>query len=96
MVTDKLRLNDNKTEFLIFGTKQQLSKTSRCHLTIASATVSPVNSARILELGWVGALPSKIILTKRVVVLTFTYTTSGTSERSNKGNYPNIGALPRY
>ena len=81
MVTDKLRLNDNKTEFLIFGTKQQLSKTSRCHLTIASATVSPVNSARILELGWVGALPSKITLTKRLVVLTFTYTTSGTSER---------------
>jgi len=53
MVTDKLRLNDNKTEFLIFGTKQQLSKISRCHLTIGSATVSPVNSAR--DLGtWMG------------------------------------------
>ena len=53
MVTDKLRLNDYKTEFLIFGTKQQLSKISRCHLTIGSATVSPANSAR--DLGtWMG------------------------------------------
>ena len=48
MLTDKLSLNDNNTEFLIIGTKQQLSKISPCHLTIGSATVSPVNSARNL------------------------------------------------
>ena len=48
MLTDKLKINDNKTEFLIIGTKQQLSKISPCHLTIGNATVSPVNSARNL------------------------------------------------
>ena len=48
MLSDKLRLNDSKTEFLIIGTKQQLSKISSYHLTIGSATVSPVNSARNL------------------------------------------------
>ena len=48
MLTDKLKINDNKTEFLIIGTKQQLSKISPCHLTIGNATVSPVNCARNL------------------------------------------------
>ena len=48
MLADKLRLNDSKTEFLIIGTKQQLSKISSYHLTIGSATVPPVNSARNL------------------------------------------------
>ena len=49
MLTDKLRLNDNKTEFLTTGTKQQLSKISPYYLTIAIANVSPVNSARNME-----------------------------------------------
>ena len=48
MLTDKLSLNENNTEFLIIGTKQQLSKISPYLLTIGSATVSPVNSARNL------------------------------------------------
>ena len=70
-----------KPEFLIIGTKQLLSKISPCHLTIGSATVSLVNSAiGIVEREWIRALPSKITLTKRVELLTFRYTTSGTSE----------------
>ena len=48
MLTDKLSLNENNTEFLIIGTKQQLSKISPYLLSIGSATVSPVNSARNL------------------------------------------------
>lgn len=47
MLTDKLSLNENNTEFLIIGTKQQLSKISPYLLTIGSATVSPVNSASL-------------------------------------------------
>ena len=70
MLTDKLSLNDNNTEFLIIGTKQQLSKISPYHLTIGG----------ILEGEWIRALPSKITLTKRLELLTFRYTISGTSE----------------
>lgn len=47
MLTDKHRLNDNKTEFLSIGTMQQLPKISPCHLTIGSATVSPVSARNL-------------------------------------------------
>ena len=39
MLTDKLKINDNKTEFLIIGTKQQLSKISPCHLPFLRSIV---------------------------------------------------------
>ena len=41
-------LNDDKTEFLIIGTRQQLSKVSIQSIKIGQTAVSPVGSARSL------------------------------------------------
>ncbi|CAH3028999.1 unnamed protein product [Porites evermanni] len=41
MLTDKLKLNDDKTEFMLIGTKQQLSKVNIDCLTVGSIDVVP-------------------------------------------------------
>ena len=46
MREDQLMLNDDKTEFLIIGTRQQLSKVSIQSIKVGQAEVSPVVSAR--------------------------------------------------
>ena len=48
MLTDKLKLNDDKTEFKLIGTKQQLFKVNIDCLTIGSIDVAPVTVARNL------------------------------------------------
>jgi len=48
MLTDKLKLNDDKTEFMLIGTKQQLSKVNIDSLTIGNIEVTPVTAARNL------------------------------------------------
>ena len=48
MRQDQLMLNDDKTEFLIIGTRQQLSKVSIQSMMIGQTEVSPVASARNL------------------------------------------------
>lgn len=48
MQTDKLKLNDGKTEFLIIGTKQQLEKVNVDHLTVGTEKISPTTSVRNL------------------------------------------------
>ena len=48
MLTDKLKLNDDKTEFMLLGTKQQLSKVNIDSLTVGSIDVAPVTVARNL------------------------------------------------
>ena len=42
MLTDKLKLNDDKTDFMLIGTKQQLSKVNIVSLAIGSIDVAPV------------------------------------------------------
>ena len=39
---DKLKLNDDKTEFMFIGTKQQLSRVNIDCLTVGSIDVAPV------------------------------------------------------
>ena len=46
MRQDQLILNDDKTAFLIIGTRQQLSKVSIQSINVGQAEVSPVVSAR--------------------------------------------------
>ena len=48
MVTDKLKLNDDKTEFLTIGTRQQLSKVHIERLSVGDVSVTPVTVARNL------------------------------------------------
>ena len=48
MLHDKLKLNENKTEFLIIGTSQQLAKVSISSLRVGNSVITPVSSARNL------------------------------------------------
>ena len=48
MAVDKLKLNDDKTEFLIIGTRAQLEKINITELRIGQVMVSSVSNARNL------------------------------------------------
>ena len=48
MISDNLMLNDDKTEFLILGTKQQIAKVNIDNIKVGSANVSPVPVVRNL------------------------------------------------
>ena len=48
MLRDKLKINDGKTEFVIIGTRQQLSKVHVDSLALRDARVSPVQSVKNL------------------------------------------------
>ena len=48
MITDKLKLSDDKTEFLIIGTRQQLSKVHIEKLSVGDVSVAPATIARNL------------------------------------------------
>ena len=45
---DKLKLNDDKTEFMIIGSRQQLEKVSVAELSVGDISVSSVSTARNL------------------------------------------------
>ena len=47
MLNDKLKLNDDKTEFMIIGESQQLAKVSINSLRVGTATITPVSSAKV-------------------------------------------------
>ena len=49
MISDNLMLDDDKTEFLILGTRQQLAKVNIDNIKVRSAKVSPVSAVRNLE-----------------------------------------------
>ena len=48
LLHDKLKLNDNKTEFILIGTRQQLAKVDGISLCVGDSEVSPVKSAKNL------------------------------------------------
>ena len=48
MITDKLKLNESKTEFMIIGTRQQFSKINRNTMLVGSDRVESVTEARNL------------------------------------------------
>ena len=48
MVVDKLKLNEEKTEFMLIGTHQQLSKVWTDSVLVAGSVVSSVSEARNL------------------------------------------------
>ena len=48
MISDKLMLNDDKTEFLAIGTSKQLSKVSVSSIRVGDVDTIPVHSAKNL------------------------------------------------
>ena len=48
LLHDKLKLNDNKTEFILIGTRQQLAKVDGISLCVGDSEVSPVKLAKNL------------------------------------------------
>ena len=48
MLCDKLKINDGKREFVIIGTRQQLSKVHVDSLAVGDAQVLPVHSVKNL------------------------------------------------
>lgn len=48
MLTDQLKLNDNKIEFMVIGTRLQLGKVSTSELSIGYSKVVPVSTAKNL------------------------------------------------
>lgn len=49
MVSHRLLLNDTKTEFLIIGSRQQLSKVTINSVRVGESVIEPVDSVRNLE-----------------------------------------------
>ena len=41
MISDKLMMNDEKTEFMIIGTRQQLAKVEIEHIHVGDCNVEP-------------------------------------------------------
>ncbi len=52
MITDKLKLNERKTEFMIIRTHQQLKKVTVDQLLVGNMRVIPVSNVK--DLGMVG------------------------------------------
>jgi hypothetical protein len=48
MYQDKLKLNDDKTEFLIIGSRQQILKVNPCTIRVGNTEIKPVSEARNL------------------------------------------------
>ena len=64
MLNNKLKLNDDKTEFIIIGTSQQLAKVSINTLRVGAATITPVSSARDLGSWFDSKLTMEIHISK--------------------------------
>ena len=54
MIADKLKLNDDKTEFMIIGTHAQLDKVNVSEIVVGHAKVPAVKTARNLG-AWLDA-----------------------------------------
>ena len=65
MLNHKLKLNDDKTEFIINGTSQQLTKVSINTPRVGAATITPVSSARNLGPWFDSKLTMAIHILKR-------------------------------
>ena len=51
MIKEKLKINDNKTEFILIGTRQQLAKVDIKGLVGGDATISPVTAVKTSDRG---------------------------------------------
>ena len=49
MIRDQLKLNDDKTEFVLIGTKQQLEKVNFRNITVGEALIEAKSEVRNLD-----------------------------------------------
>ena len=72
----KLKMNDEKTEFLLIGTNQQLKKIEQSPIPIGTELIYSVKNARYLG-GWIDEnISLNVTFPKRVVLLIITSETS--------------------
>ena len=64
MLNDKLMINDDKTEFIIVGTKQQLAKVSIEHIKIGNTEIKPSLKVRNLGSWFDSTLAMSVHITK--------------------------------
>ena len=72
MLNDKLKLNDEKTEFMIIGTVHQLAKVSINSLRVGAAFITPVSSARNLG-SWFDSKPTMVFHISKTCNSSFYY-----------------------
>ena len=75
MTQTLLKLNSNKTEFILFGTRHQLSKVDDINIQIGSNTIKPANHVRNLGFVMENCLKMVHILIKLLVPATVPYAT---------------------
>ena len=51
MLTDKLKLNEDKNKFVVIGTHNQLGKVYIGELSVGDSKIIPVSTTRILGFG---------------------------------------------
>ena len=51
MLSNHLLINDSKTEFIIIGSKQQMSKININEITVGESTIEPVEAVKASECG---------------------------------------------
>ena len=76
MIRDRLMLNDDKTEFLLLGTKQQLAKVDINSITFGESVVNTKPVVRNLGSWLILNLVCLLILAASVAQLSFIYITS--------------------
>ena len=91
MLADKLKLNDDKTEFIIIGTRQQLKKVTFNTLRVGNTLVTSLSNAKNLGSWFDAQMNLNTHVTKNAARLhSFTCSTSGVLENFS------IMKLPRY
>ena len=70
MVSNRLLLNDEKTEFLLIDTRQQLSKVEPLPLRVGTMDIEPVNCVRNLG-AWFDSMLSMELISTKYAVLDF-------------------------
>ena len=85
LITNKLHINDTKTEFLIIGTRQQLYKVQTDSISLGESRISSSKKYGILELG--STIPYQCLLrsVKLPLPASTTSITSGVIESISLG-----------
>ena len=69
LVQNKMKMNDDKNEFLLIGTRQQLAKQSMDHLFVGNVTITPAISVKNRGI-W---MDSKLLLETQIKSIFFSF-----------------------